>query len=45
VNVPVKVTGGLFNFNSSSGQIDFTPLQSEVDVLALKVSEYRNGAW
>ena len=43
VNVPVKVVGSLFNFNSSSGQIDFTPLQSEVDVLALKVSEYRNG--
>ncbi len=40
---PIIVSNNQFVFSSATGQIDFTPSQTNVDVLALRVLEYRNG--
>lgn len=40
---PIIVSNNQFAFNPATGQIDFTPSQTNVDVLALRVLEYRNG--
>lgn len=40
---PIIVSNNQFSFNSATGQINFTPSQINVDVLALLVQEYRNG--
>jgi hypothetical protein len=42
VNNPI-ITNNQFSFNPQTGQLNFTPSQTNVDVLALQVSEYRNG--
>ncbi|MCW3128448.1 MAG: hypothetical protein JWO03_4106, partial [Bacteroidetes bacterium] len=42
-NRPIIVRNNLFAFDVASGQIDFTPGQTDVDVLAIRVLEYRNG--
>ncbi len=44
VNNPVRTNpANSFGFNTSTGQMDFTPAQQEIDVLAVKIEEYRNG--
>lgn len=40
---PIKTAAGNFSFNQSSGQLNFTPSATEVDVVTIKVEEYRNG--
>lgn len=44
VNNPVRTSpANSFMFNTSTGQMNFTPAQQEIDVLAVKIEEYRNG--
>lgn len=44
VNNPVRTNpANSFSFNTQTGQMNFTPAQQEVDVLAIRVDEYRNG--
>ncbi|MCS6935299.1 MAG: gliding motility-associated C-terminal domain-containing protein [Chitinophagales bacterium] len=44
VNQPVRTNPpNSFQFNPATGQLEFTPGFIEVDVLAMRVSEYRNG--
>ncbi len=40
---PVATQSGTFNLNSTNGNMSFTPSQIQVGVLAVQVSEYRNG--
>lgn len=40
---PIIVSNNQFAFDPATGQIDFTPSQTNVDVLALRVLEYRHG--
>jgi hypothetical protein len=42
VNNPI-ITNNQFSFNPMTGQLNFTPSQTDIDVLALQVDEYRNG--
>jgi len=42
VTQPVQTASG-FNFNTTTGQMQFIPANQEVDVLAILVNEYRNG--
>lgn len=39
----LPVTSSRFSFDVSTGQFSFVPSQTEVDVLALKISAYRRG--
>lgn len=44
VNQPVITSPpGSFQFNTHTGQMNFNPAQQEIDVLAIRVDEYRNG--
>jgi len=44
VNQPVRTSPpNSFQFNPNTGQMNFTPAQQEIDVLAIKIEEYRNG--
>ncbi len=44
VNNPVRTNPpNSFQFNTATGQMNFTPAQQEIDVLAIRVDEYRNG--
>ena len=46
INRPIPnsgVTGGSFSFVDSTGQIEFVSPNQEIDVLAMRVKEYRNG--
>jgi gliding motility-associated-like protein len=44
VNNPVRTSPpNSFQFSTSTGQMNFTPAQQEIDVLAIRVDEYRNG--
>ncbi|MCW5908051.1 MAG: gliding motility-associated C-terminal domain-containing protein [Chitinophagales bacterium] len=44
VTNPVKTTPiNSFQFNNTNGQMEFVPAGQEVDVLAMRIEEYRNG--
>jgi gliding motility-associated-like protein len=44
VNNPVRTNPpNSFQFDGQTGQMNFTPAQQEIDVLAIRVDEYRNG--
>ncbi len=44
VNNPIRTNPpNSFQFNNTNGQMSFTPQGQEVDVLAVRVDEYRNG--
>lgn len=40
---PISTASGNFNFNQTNGNMSFTPNLIQVGVLAVEVSEYRNG--
>ncbi|TSA49392.1 MAG: gliding motility-associated C-terminal domain-containing protein [Sphingobacteriales bacterium] len=42
---PLSTTTGSVIFNSSTGQMSFTPDATQITVVAVRVDEYRNGVW
>lgn len=40
---PISTTTGAFSFDTTTGQLDFTPNNTQKSLVVYKVSEYRNG--